>query len=82
MPKGPQGQKKPADVIGNAVMIARIATGEIEDLKPSYQLLNWYVVRSVGRAEWMIASVFKTDDLARNKVREFESRTLRTYFAQ
>ena len=31
MPKGPQGQKRPADVIGNAVHIARIATGEIEE---------------------------------------------------
>ena len=31
MPKGPQGQKRPADVIGNAVHVARIATGEIED---------------------------------------------------
>ena len=27
--KGPQGQKRPADVVGNAVHIARIATGEI-----------------------------------------------------
>jgi len=31
MPKGPQGQKRPTDVIGNAVHIAKIATGEIED---------------------------------------------------
>jgi len=31
MPKGPKGQKRPADVIGAAVMVARIATGEIED---------------------------------------------------
>lgn len=31
MPKGPNGQKRPADVIGSAVMIARIATGEIKD---------------------------------------------------
>ncbi len=31
MPKGPNGQTRPADVIGNAVHIARIATGEIED---------------------------------------------------
>jgi hypothetical protein len=29
MPIGPKGEKRPADVIGNAVM--RIATGEIED---------------------------------------------------
>ncbi len=31
MPKGPSGQKRPADAIGRAVMIARIATGEIEE---------------------------------------------------
>ena len=31
MPKGPQGQKRPADVIGNAVHIAQIATGETEE---------------------------------------------------
>ena len=31
MPKGPKGQKRPADVIGAAVMVARIATGEIDD---------------------------------------------------
>jgi hypothetical protein len=31
MPKGPTGQKRPADAIGRAVMIAKIATGEIED---------------------------------------------------
>jgi hypothetical protein len=34
MPKGPKGQKRPADVIGCAVMVAKIATGEIED-RPS-----------------------------------------------
>jgi hypothetical protein len=35
MPKGPQGQKRPADVIGNAVHVMRIATGqESETLKP------------------------------------------------
>lgn len=31
MPQGPQGRKRPADVIGNAVHIARIATGETEE---------------------------------------------------
>lgn len=34
MPTGPKGQKRPADVIGNAVRIAQIATGEIEDDVP------------------------------------------------
>ena len=35
MPKGPQGQKRPADVNARAVMIAKIATGEIEDTVPT-----------------------------------------------
>ena len=28
MPKGPQGQKRPRDVVSNAVKVMRIATGE------------------------------------------------------
>jgi hypothetical protein len=31
MPKGAQGQKRPVDVIGAAIRIARIATCELED---------------------------------------------------
>ena len=31
MPRGPQGQKRPADVIGNAVRVMQIATGEAEE---------------------------------------------------
>ena len=31
MPKGPRGEKRPADAIGRAVQIAKIATGEVED---------------------------------------------------
>jgi hypothetical protein len=31
MPKGPNGEKRPADVVGCAVLIGRIATGEIEE---------------------------------------------------
>lgn len=32
MPKGPNGQKRPADAIGLAVMIGKIATGEITEV--------------------------------------------------
>lgn len=32
MPRGPQGQRRPADVIGAAVMIAKIATGEVSEV--------------------------------------------------
>ena len=31
MPKGPRGEKRPADAIGRAVLVGKIATGEIED---------------------------------------------------
>lgn len=31
MPKGPRGEKRPTDVIGNAVKVMRIATGEEEE---------------------------------------------------
>jgi hypothetical protein len=37
MPKGPKGEKRPADVIGNAVKVMRIAVGdevEIRDFSP------------------------------------------------
>ena len=37
MPKGPKGEKRPADVIGNAIIVAKIATGEMVEAegKPS-----------------------------------------------
>ncbi len=31
MPKGPKGEKRPAEVIGAAVKVIKIATGEIEE---------------------------------------------------
>jgi hypothetical protein len=33
VPKGPKGERRPADVIGAAVMIGRIATGEVVEKK-------------------------------------------------
>jgi hypothetical protein len=32
MPRGPKGEKRPADVISNAVRVMRIATGEVDDM--------------------------------------------------
>lgn len=31
MPRSPKGDRRPADVIGNAVRVMKIATGEIEE---------------------------------------------------
>jgi hypothetical protein len=33
MPRGPKGQKRPADVIGAAIMVGRIATDEAREKK-------------------------------------------------
>jgi hypothetical protein len=45
MPKGPQGQKRPADVVGAAIKVARISVGDEPDdrqdapaLSPAAQL--------------------------------------------
>jgi hypothetical protein len=35
MPRGPRGEKRPADVIGAAVKVMRIATGEEEEELPA-----------------------------------------------
>ena len=51
MPKGPQGQKRPADAIANAVMVARIATGEIEDEIQISSRVGGKTAGGVARAE-------------------------------
>ena len=34
MPRGPNGEKRPAHTVGCAVMVAKIATGELEEELP------------------------------------------------
>jgi hypothetical protein len=34
MPRGPKGERRPADVVGNAVHVMKILTGEIEETIP------------------------------------------------
>lgn len=34
MPRGPKGEKRPADAVARAVLVARIATGEVEERQP------------------------------------------------
>lgn len=34
MPRGPKGERRPADVIGNAVHVMRVLTGEIDESVP------------------------------------------------
>jgi hypothetical protein len=34
VPRGPKGERRPADVIGNAVHVMKVLTGEIEETIP------------------------------------------------
>jgi hypothetical protein len=37
MPKGPKGEKRPAHVIGNAVRVMEIATGQAKEEVPDHR---------------------------------------------
>lgn len=50
MPKGPNGEKRPADAIGLAVMIGKIATGEIEDERDPISVAAAEMGRRGGKA--------------------------------
>ena len=50
MPKGPNGEKRPADAIGLAVHIGRIATGEIEDEREALSTAAAEMGRKGGEA--------------------------------
>jgi len=69
MPKGPKGEKRPADVIGAAVQIAKIATGEIsEDLGTTEDGKNAAAValgRKGGAARAANLSAKKRSEIAR-----------------
>jgi len=57
MPKGPQGQRRPADVIGCAVQVARLSVGlEAEELRePSGRVRSGHA-GAKARAEGLTAS--------------------------
>lgn len=56
LPKGPRGERRPADTIGCAVMVAKIATGEIEEAgKPSSGRARSGKAGAVARAKSLTA---------------------------
>ncbi len=68
MPKGPKGQKRPADVVSNAVKVMKIATGEVEEefdgsdgKDPAAQAMG----RKGGRARAERLSPMKRSEIAK-----------------
>ena len=51
MPKGPSGERRPADVIGAAVMVARISVGDEEEQPNSDDRRRRAAAGGAGRAE-------------------------------
>jgi hypothetical protein len=68
MPRGPKGEKRPVDAIGNPVMIGGIATGEIEDITTTADGKNAAAVvlgRMGGRARAARLTAKRRSDIAR-----------------
>ncbi len=69
MPRGPKGEKRPADVIGAAVKVMKIATGEIEETTDADDGKNKAAValgRKGGRARAEKLSKQRRVEIARN----------------
>jgi len=65
MPKGPRGEKRPADAIGLAVMIGKIATGEIEDPKSGISIAAAEMGKLGGKARANSMSAERRSEIAR-----------------
>jgi hypothetical protein len=64
MPVGPKGERRPADVIGNAVKVMRIATGEeTEDVKSTRSRVTVAREGGIARAKKLPQS--KRTEIAR-----------------
>ncbi|HWD28589.1 MAG TPA: hypothetical protein VG387_15565 [Rhizomicrobium sp.] len=67
MPKGPQGQKRKADVIGNAVLIGRIATGESQETVGKPKKANGAKARAIKLTDQQRAEIAREAANARWK---------------
>jgi hypothetical protein len=63
MPKGPQGQKRPADTVQAAMMVARISVGEEEEVLPKTRRAEGGKIGGKVRAEKL--SPEKRSDIAK-----------------
>lgn len=66
MPKGPNGQKRPADAIGLAVLVGRIATGEVEDSRDDVSVAAAQLGKRGGKARAASMAPNHRAEIARN----------------
>lgn len=65
MPKGPKGEKRPADVIGAAIVVAKIATGEEKEVTTRPRGAAAELGQKGGRARAKALSSQERQDIAR-----------------
>ncbi len=70
MPKGPQGQKRPADANARAVMVGRIATGEIEETPEPVKSAAAELGSRGGKARAKALSAGKRKKIAQDAARK------------
>jgi hypothetical protein len=64
MPKGPRGEKRPADAVARAIMVAKIATGEIEDDREELTSAAAQLGRKGGKARAAAMSPERRKEIA------------------
>ena len=64
MPKGPDGQKRPGHVIGAAIMVARIATGEVEENEADPAVARRAAGKKGGKARARALSARERSEIA------------------
>jgi hypothetical protein len=77
MPRGPRGEKRPADVIGNAVKVMRIATGEeTEELPDSAKSAAAELGSRGGKARAAKMTAKQRSEIARKAaIKRWDKRT-------
>ena len=80
MPRGPKGEKRLADVIGNAVHVMKIATGEIVEDFPSNDG-NDKAVHALGRKGGLKGGKARAEKLAPERRVEIAKKAAKTRWA-
>ena len=65
MPRGPQGQKRPADTNANAVHVMKLLTGEVEEDLPAEGKVNGGKARTSGMTAEERSALAQTASRAR-----------------
>jgi hypothetical protein len=65
MPRGPRGEKRPADVVGAAIMVAKFATGEITETDDGKDPAAESMGRKGGRARAASMTAERRAEIAR-----------------